>query len=315
MTKAEKKGLRRFVCGALVCALTMSALCACGREPVISETEAQSRIEARVQNDANEITVMTFNVAAPWGNFFTNTLTGMTTKAAAEVIAEVLPDSFGTQEMNFVWEARFKSLLSFYDSYGVERGGDGANKLKCEKNTVFWLKSKYTAVDKGNFWLSETPEEASRYSGAGCNRVCTWVLLEDNVTGMRYLHMNTHLDHVSDEARNYGAEVIVQKLGELEEKYPGVPVVLTGDFNTAAESLPYNTLTAAGFADMYTLAQEGENVRSYQGWGAYGADEELAIDFIFAKGAQSASVCRVLSDMDTDISDHYPVMAVIDLGA
>ena len=131
MTKAEKKGLRRFVCGALVCALTVSALCACGREPVISETEAQSRIEARVQNDANEITVMTFNVAAPWGNFFTNTLTGMTTKAAAEVIAEVLPDSFGTQEMNFVWEARFKSLLSFYDSYGVERGGDGANKLKC----------------------------------------------------------------------------------------------------------------------------------------------------------------------------------------
>ena len=43
---------------------------------------------------------------------------------------------------------------------------------------------------------------------------------------------------------------------------------------------------------------------SCQSWGEYGADEGVAIDFSCAKGAQSASVCRVLSEMDTDSSDH-----------
>lgn len=313
MTKEEKKGLRRFICGALVCALMVSVLCACGRQAVISEADVQSRLEARDRSQANEITVMTFNVAAPWGSFLTNTLTDMRAKDAAEVIAEVLPDSFGTQEMNSVWETRLAGFLPCYDSYGVERGGDDS-KVKSEKNTIFWLKDKYTAVDQGTFWLSETPETESRYSGAGCNRVCTWVLLENHESGVRYLHMNTHLDNASDEARDYGAQVIVQYLAALEEKYPDVPVILTGDFNTVADSLPYNTVTGAGFTDLYRAADEGENVRSYHDWGSYTADAGAAIDFIFAKGAVSASVCRVLSETDTDVSDHFPVMAVVDLG-
>lgn len=314
MTKREKKGLRRFICGALVCALMVSVLCACGREPVISDAEVQAKLEDRVRSDVNEITVMTFNVAAPWGSFLTNTLSDIRTKDAAEVIARVLPDSFGTQEMNTVWEARLAGFLPCYDSYGVQRGGD-ENKKKSEKNTIFWLKDKYDCIDKGTFWLSETPDTESRYTGAGCNRVCTWVLLENKTSGVRYLHMNTHLDNASDEARRFGAQVIVQRLGELEQKYPGVPVLLTGDFNAAAGSLPYQTLTGSGLTDLYTIAADSENVRSYQNWGEYSADPGMAIDFVFAKNIASAASCRVLSDTDTDISDHYPVVAVIDLGA
>ena len=257
------------------------------------------------------LSVMSFNIRMGEGKDGTNSWQ-YRCPATIYMLRDKHPDIFGLQEAYDYQVLFIKENLREYNNVGVGRE-DG--KHKGEHMSIFYNKKKVSLLKWGTFWLSDTPGKPSKGWDAACIRTATWALMKDKRSGRKFYYVNTHLDHVSDEARNYGAEVIVQKLGELEEKYPGVPVVLTGDFNTAAESLPYNTLTAAGFADLYTVADDGQNVCSYQGWGAYGADEGLAIDFIFAKGAQSASVCRVLSDMDTDISDHYPVMAVIDLGA
>lgn len=310
----KKPRIKRLICAlcVLMACLTAAPIQALAASAVLTDEEVQQRIAERVESSSTEITVMSFNVAGPWGNALGN-LFGIRPQAAAEVIAQVLPDSFGTQEMNYVWEEFFEELLPFYDYYGVERGGD-SDETKREKNTIYWLKDKYTAVDMGTFWLSETPDVESQYEGAGCNRVCTWVLLEDINTGMRYLHMNTHLDNASDEARNYGAQVIVNELEKILETYPDVPVILTGDFNSTAGSMPYNTLTAAGFEDLYVTAETSENMCSYHDWGAYSIDSGNAIDFIFALNIESASVCRVMTETDTTVSDHFPVMAVIDLG-
>lgn len=111
-------------------------------------------------------------------------------------------------------------------------------------NAVFWRKDKYTAVDKDTFWLSETPDTQSKYDGAGCNRICTWVLLRETETGKLLLHMNTHLDNASSEAANFGARLIMQRMQALSEKYPQAQIVLTGDFNQNRGMAAYNAVAA-----------------------------------------------------------------------
>lgn len=101
-----------------------------------------------------------------------------------------------------------------------------------------------TAVDKGTFWLSETPDTQSKYDGAGCNRICTWVLLRETETGKLLLHMNTHLDNASSEAANFGARLIMQRMQALSEKYPQAQIVLTGDFNQNRGMAAYNAVAA-----------------------------------------------------------------------
>lgn len=111
-------------------------------------------------------------------------------------------------------------------------------------NAVFWRKDKYTAVDKDTFWLSETPDTQSKYDGAGCNRICTWVLLRETETGKLLLHMNTHLDNASSEAASFGARLIMQRMQALSEKYPQAQIVLTGDFNQNRGMAAYNAVAA-----------------------------------------------------------------------
>lgn len=154
----------------------------------------------------------------------------------------VKPDTIGTQEMNSKWLSKLETLMSDYESYGVKRGGDD-NESKSEMNAVFWLKDKYTCEDKNTFWLSTTPETESKYEGAGCYRVCTYVVLKSNETGSLLIHMNTHLDNASEEAANYGAEVISQKIDELKGQYSDAAIVLTGDFNETAGMIAYNTIS------------------------------------------------------------------------
>ena len=310
MTKTEKKGLRRFIRGAVACALTVSVLSACGRSAVVTDAQVQSKLAER----GDEVVVMSFNMKQ-WENYVGRWLgTDIRTKQMAEFIAETLPDSLGSQEMNEIGDSQMADYLPCYDSYGVPRGGDKSDELS-ERSTIFWLRDKYDCIDKDTFWLSETPDVESRLEGANCNWLCTWVLLENKESGARYLHMNTHLDYGVEEARVFGAEVILQKLGELEEKYPGVPVVLTGDFNETAAGPAYAVLVQRGFSDLFETAQTGENVRTFHSWGTKDKAAGQAIDFVFAKNVASASVCRVMTEMRTSISDHYPVMAVIDLGA
>lgn len=73
------------------------------------------------------------------------------------------PDLIGTQEMNIYWYKALQTTLPDYDAYGVQRGGD-ATDWNSEMNPVFWNKTKYTALEKNTFWLSETPNKASRYT-------------------------------------------------------------------------------------------------------------------------------------------------------
>lgn len=257
------------------------------------------------------VSVVSFNCAAPWGSAVKGTSSSSRVKRFAQYMNDVRPDSIGTQEMNSSWLEKLSELMPDYDSYGVKRGGDDSEK-KSEMNAVFWLRDKYDCIDKATFWLSETPEQVSRYSGAGCHRVCTYVVLQDKTTGDKYIHMNTHLDNKSDEAREYGAGVIMDRVEELILQYPGTALILTGDFNDTVGSLPYNLITQTLSDSFDTLGAEPQERKStYTDWGSL-EDDKMPIDFIFTNTASLDY--RVLDDTANGlVSDHYGVYSVISL--
>lgn len=283
--------------------LVLSLFSGCTKEAQYAEIE---------KSEIDSIAAVSFNCAAPWGNMLQGTGSSARVKRFAEYMNTIHPDIIGTQEMNQKWLDKLSELMSDYEAYGVKRGGDD-NENKSEMNAVFWLKDKYAALDKGTFWLSETPETESRYDGAGCHRICTWVILESSATGDIILHMNTHLDNASEEAANYGAEVILQKLQEITSVYPNISVVLTGDFNETEGMAAYNT-AAGELNEARIVADTTETKGTYQDWGKLNSDEP--IDFIFISQSTKAIKYQVLDDISGGyVSDHFGIYAELLLNA
>lgn len=255
------------------------------------------------------VSIVSFNVAAPWGNIIQGT-SGKRVKLFASYMNSVKPDSIGTQEMNSDWLEKLSELMPDYDSYGVQRGGD-ENEKKSEMNAVFWLKDKYECVEENTFWLSETPEIESRYSGAGCNRICSYVVLQAKDGGYEYIHMNTHLDNASEEAQNFGMSVIIEKMKELQEKYPGAQTVLTGDFNQTKGGTAYSSVSKV-LSDATTIAENADELHAtYTEWGKQDDASSTPIDHIFTS-AETAKRYAILDDTSNGyVSDHYGVFAAI----
>lgn len=255
------------------------------------------------------VNVVSFNVAAPWGNIIQGT-SAKRVKLFASYMNSVKPDSIGTQEMNSDWLSKLSELMPDYDSYGVQRGGD-ENEKKSEMNAVFWLKDKYECVEENTFWLSETPEIESRYSGAGCNRVCSYVVLQAKDGGCEYIHMNTHLDNASEEAQNFGMGVILEKMQELQEKYPGAQTVLTGDFNQTQDGLAYKSASEV-LSDASKIAKQADEPHvTYTEWGKLDDASSAPIDHIFTS-AETVERYAILDDISNGyVSDHYGIFASI----
>lgn len=287
--------MKKLFCLFLSALLMVSAFAGCSRVsdftfcPDNDETGADVRI-------------VSFNVAAPWGNVLKGTSGSARVKRFAAYMNAVKPDSIGTQEMNSEWMEKLKELLTEYDSYGVQRGGDD-NEKKSEMNSIFWLKDKYNCIDSGTFWLSDTPDVESKYEGAGCYRICSYVLLENRETGECYYHFNTHLDNASDEARVFGAQVINDKVFEKRITSSRLiqGVVLTGDFNDYLDGPASSQL-----AEKFNVQDADRN--TYHDWG--NITEGKPIDFIFTTG--DIVSYSILDDTQNGlVSDHYGVYETI----
>lgn len=297
---------------AIFCAagLLLLSLCACtaSKKPV----ESAALREAAEQLEARQLKIVTYNTAAPWGSFVKGTASSKRAPLFAKQMAELAPDSFGVQELNSDWAKQMETLLPDYAYYGVKRGGDGKEKTS-EINGIFYLKSKYTLLESNTFWISETPDTESRYEGAGCNRICSYVVLQNRVTGFTYAHFNTHFDNVSEEARTLGGQLIAERATQLASQYDGLAVVITGDFNQDSSGTACATLQNAGYVNASAASAIGDDAPTYHAWGEY--TEGKPIDFIFTDSHLHASDYTVCSEKvdGTFVSDHYAVCAVLDI--
>ncbi len=218
-------------------------------------------------------------------------------------IEQIKPDSFGVQEATPEWMRFLREGLEDYADVGVAR--DDGNNLG-EYCAVFYDKTVYDCLDSGNFWLSTTPEKPSRDWNTGSTRICTWAKLKNRETGFIYVHVNTHLDNASEEARDKGSALIVDF---IKENFADIPVVLTADLNSHSDEVGYINLTSV-LNDSKLIAAEKYEYGTFHD----GKPEKIrddVIDYVLCSDDFDVLVYKVVTaGIDGRMtSDHFPIYA------
>ena len=209
-----------------------------------------------------------------------------------------------------------KARLPEFEFHGVGRD-DG--KEAGEFVPVGWLKDRFTAAEKGAFWLSPTPDvPGSKGWDAALPRVATWVRLKDKESEKSFLLVNVHFDHKGEQARRESAKLLRTWITGHAN---GDPVILTGDFNATPDSAAYATLTATAEGEGATLQDvrldpakpEGPE-STWNGFKAVAANGR--IDYVFRAGPDEGLGFRTLDETRDGRfpSDHLPIVATVRLG-
>ncbi len=239
------------------------------------------------------LSAMSFNV-------WVSNATDERMQSALKMIKNYMPDTLGVQEASVKWMNFLKANLS--DDYacvgvGRDEGGEG------EHSAIFYAKDKFTLIDSGTKWMSATPDVPSKFEESSLNRIFTYAILERKSDGVRFLCINTHLEHTSEEARILQAEVLLA----FTEQYADLPMICTGDFNTALGGELYKEIIATRFADSSSLARQTQKVATFHDYG----DSSRIIDFCFVSEddvlVDSYKVCSEKVDGNY-VSDHHPVL-------
>ncbi len=211
------------------------------------------------------------------------------------------PGVIGFQEVT-KWQYTYLcDTLKGYDSIITYRD-DAINSEGCP---VFYNTERYSLIDKGSFWLSETPDTMSKDWGAACYRICSYAILKDNATEKEFVIFNTHLDHVSDEARINGIQVVLDKI----EEFGSIPAVLMGDLNAEENSETYKSATE-NFLDVKYETENTMSGGTFQGWGESISDD--AIDYIMiSKTGFTVNSYKIVNATYDGVysSDHFPIVS------
>ena len=263
--------------------------------------------------------VMSFNV-------YVSSFNDARTRRVIDTILENTPSVFGVQEASVGWmNALKKGLDGLYASVGVgrDRGGSG------EHSAIFYRTDKFNLIQSGTKWLSNNPNEEGSYCTytdpetgnvhyANFPRIMTYAILERKTDGVRFLYVNTHLDHngknsheIAEGVRQAQIEILIAEIKKLGD----YPTIVTGDFNVSPEASAYTTMIAGGYLDSSLVAKEGEVKPTYNGM-----DNNYAgaiIDYIFvspnlADAVNTYTVCPSKRDGQW-ISDHNAIIATITL--
>src|SRR5215211_458492 len=169
------------------------------------------------------------------------------------------PDVIGLQEAQRGNLDVYRKRLPHYAHIHGPRYG---NTIPYDFNTILFDPERLEPLDSGGFWLSETPEKYSKSWKTRVARSATWALFRLLETELTFLHLNTHLDHVSALARREASKLIVMRVVEISERTDvDLPTIVTGDFNSRPGKSVHRTFTGSGFVDTYLAAgnEEGAN--------------------------------------------------------
>ena len=217
------------------------------------------------------------------------------------------PDLIGMQECRDDSQAEFiKNNLQGYSFQGVRREGGGDTAL--EMAPILFKESVFQLIQKGYFWLSDTPQVAGSKSwDSTFPRTAVWGEILHRTSGKSFIFLNTHFDY-EPSAIDESAKLLKKWVGQNAAKRP---LIVTGDFNADKNSSAYQLLAdGKSLFDVYKQAHpSGENEGTFHGYG----HEETAIDWILATDhfeVNNAEIDRYHTG-NLYPSDHYPVTATL----
>ncbi|PPA70486.1 endonuclease/exonuclease/phosphatase family protein [Jeotgalibacillus proteolyticus] len=236
---------------------------------------------------------------------------------AAKIIRPHDPVVFGTQEGKRHMLKDLEDGLAGYSWLGEDRRGGDEDEF-C---AIFFQRDQVEVIDHGQFWLSEQPDVPGSISWeSDYPRICTWAVfgLKEN-PNKKFIVYNTHLDHISQRARENGIHLIGEKIKQHQVQ-TNLPIILMGDLNSEPENktihylkgqLPINGSTIQ-LNDAFEKLEEATG-RTFHGF--EGGGEGEPIDYIFTTEGIDVKGTKVDRSIVEEgyPSDHYPVVALVEI--
>ena len=220
-------------------------------------------------------------------------------------------DVFGTQEGLFNQLADLMRALPAYEYTGIGRNGGREG----EHASIWYKREKFTLLQSGNFWLSQTPDVVSKGWDAKFERICSWAKFSDKQTGFTFYFFNTHFDHKGMQARKNSIDLIFQQIDKIAGN---TPAILSGDFNMQVADPAYTEFAKyTRFKNAHDVAAEvkdGNSGTSNHFDTSYRINER--IDHIFVSGDFKVNTYSLAKDQYDGFkypSDHFPVILTIQL--
>jgi endonuclease/exonuclease/phosphatase family metal-dependent hydrolase len=224
------------------------------------------------------------------------------------------PDAIGVQEALVHMLTDLDARLPDFARVGVGRADGRAGG---EFSAILYRPDRLELLTSGTFWLSPTPNVAgSKGWDAAIERIVTWAQFRDRRTRCRHVHLNTHFDHVGEQARRESARLIRRRIAA-----DGMPVVVTGDLNADPASEPYRILTrdtivstSPPLRDAFAASRDG-HYGPTSTWTAFRAIEPgRRIDYVLVSPQVRVLKHAILPDSwdGRFPSDHLPVLAAIE---
>lgn len=249
---------------------------------------------------AAELKVMTFNVRTMAAQDGPNAW-DKRRDLFAQTIRQLHPDVIGTQELFKQQGDDTVQRLPEYTWFGRDRFGGHSE----EHMGIFYRKDRLKVVESGDFWLSDTPDKVASITwGNVFPRMVNWALFERLDDHKRFYLLDTHFPYrdQDEDARSRGAKEMAAWIAKLPA---GIPVIITGDFNTGPASQAHATLTA-------TLKDAWDSAPKRQGpdktFHDFTGKPTERIDWILYRGVSATSATTVTTSKDGRYpSDHFPV--------
>jgi len=189
-------------------------------------------------------------------------------------ISPIMPDLIGLQEFVPKWE---EHILSFFsDEYEFFNRYRGKNSL--ESAPILWRRDRFACLDKGYFWLSDTPDTEGHGWDERYNvpRICEYAVLEEKKTQKRFTFINTHYGF-GDDGQVKSSELIYTRSQSISP----YPTLVTGDFNMRPASPGYAAMCSR-FTDV-NVATRNDPAATYHGY--HPEKNPLShIDYCFVSG-------------------------------
>lgn len=260
---------------------------------------------------SDSLSAMTFNIRydnpddAAAGNGWAARLVAVTA-----LVEELKPDILGLQEVLPNQVEDLRGALRDYTLVSRARDADGGG----EACTIAFRTERFTlelGTDR-TWWLSETPNVAgSRSWESACPRIVQEAVLRES-DGARVAIFNTHFDHRSAAARGHSGQLLGARLADFTTANPGVPLLITGDFNMEPTARPFIALLAGPpcLADAWATCRSADAPNgTFHDW--TGQTDGRQIDAILAGAGLTPTAARIIRDRPEDRlpSDHWPVWA------
>ena len=221
-------------------------------------------------------------------------------KPLVSAILKKYPNDFlGIQEANHFQTEFLLQQLPDYQAIGWH------NKSIewWQSNLIFFHKSWHCLVEK-HYFLSDTPEVNSKLTGSKWPRQCVIGLFQREE--QKILVANTHFDF-DPSIQEKSAGLVMDFLSEFSR---GLPIIITGDFNSSPGSLAHVRFKTHDFDEVFDGISHDKRISTFHEF--KGRQTGKHIDWILYQGGLVPIFRQVVKDSFSGQfpSDHYPVQAV-----